>query len=212
MSLGLRVPAGAFGRALRKTLPALMVFLILQAPSRTWAQSRRTFSGIGAALEAITQAFSVHTGFESATGDLDNEPVSLDLSNNDVTRVFREIIRQRPAYVWNLSDGFYDVYPKSKSDSVVQAIVPQYVVTDATLIQAAQAIGKLPTVQKWASHHHATTANLIGGSRLGAPPRMSFDFAKLSVCSILNRVYGSFGVTQWRIWRDGRSIVLFIPL
>ena len=138
-------------------------------PSLGGGGSRATFSSIGLALQGIRQAFFVSTGFENATGDLDKTPVTLDLSGNDVPRVFDALVAQRPSYVWSLNDGFYNVYPKKKVDNFAQLTVANYSVKDATLIEAVLAIDKMPEVQKWLTLRHLNRADLIGGSRLMTP-------------------------------------------
>lgn len=160
------------------------------------------------------------TGFENVTGDLDKTPVTLDLSGNDVAHVFDALVAQRPAYVWNLRDEFYDVYPKMKGDSFSQFSVASYVVTDATLREAIRSIDKLPDVQKWLSRRHTSRTDLIGGSRLMPPRRtpdqpqrrISLDLKNVPVRSVLNQVYRNFGETQWTIWHEGKRIWMFFSL
>jgi hypothetical protein len=202
---------------LRKKSPLLLLVLLLslQALVKGAAQPEQTFSNIGVAMEAIRQTFNVSTGFENTIGDLDNTPVKVDLSGDDVARVFDALIAQRPAYVWSLKDGFYDVYPKMKADSFSQLIVANYVVTDASLIEAVDAIDKLPNVQRWFSSRHVTRGNLISGIRpMPSPPqrKRSLALKNVPIRTILNRVYGNFGETHWVIWHEGKNITMFFTL
>jgi hypothetical protein len=199
---------------LKLVLLPLIALLGLHVPVRGWAQSSQTFSSIGLALQGIRQTFSVSTGFENATGDLDKTPVTLDLSSN-APRALDELVAQRPSYVWTLKDGFYDVYPKMKFDSFTQLTVAKYSVKDATLIEAVRTIDTLPEVHKWLDRRHATRADLIGGDRLMTPgvpfvpDRRSLTLGKVPVRSILNELYRNFGQTQWTVWHEGQRISMF---
>jgi hypothetical protein len=203
-------------------LPLLVALLSLQTPIWGWTQPAQTFENIGLALQAIRQTFYVSTGFENAIGDLDKTPVTLDLSGNDLARVFDALVAQRPSYVWSLKDGFYDVYPKMKAQSFSQLSVASYAVKDATLREAVEAIDKLPKVRRWLTHRHVRRADLIGGSRLmpprGAvytpPPqrRLSLALKNVQVRTILNQVYSKFGETDWTIWHERQDITMFFPL
>jgi hypothetical protein len=115
-----------------------------------------------------------------------------------------------------LEDGFYDVYPKVKADSFSQLTVENYIATDATLIEAVEAIDKLPNVQRWLTNRHMRRGDLIGGSVLvqpGAPAplrrRQSFAFKNVRVRTILNRVNNDFGETHWVVWHEGQDVSMF---
>jgi hypothetical protein len=177
----------------------------------THAQSQR-FSSTGKALEAISGRFSVPIGYESATDDRDDRAVELDLSIGDLGSVFRRLVEQRRGYAWKFEDGFYDVYPKSKNQSLCRVVVPQFRATNVTLAAAVEQMRRLPQVQEWLSRLGTSSSMLIGGSRLGPPPRKSFALVNASVCSILNNVYSAFGVRQWRMWREGGRVMLFAPI
>jgi hypothetical protein len=197
------------------------VFLSLAALflyTRAGAEPRptETFPNINSALEAIRETLQVSTGFENAIGDLDKTPVALDLSGNRVALVFDALIAQRPAYAWVLKNGFYDVYPKMRAGSFSQLTVTDYVAKDATLMEAVDAIDKLPRVQRWLNRRHMSRGNLIAESVLmppggHGPPRrrQSFELKNVPVRTILNQVYGSFGETHWNIWHEGRNITMF---
>jgi hypothetical protein len=200
----------------------LVALLSLQTPILGWTQPAQTFENIGLALQAIRQTFNVSTGFENAIGDLDKSPVMLDLSGNDVARVFDALVAQRRTYVWRLNDGFYDVYPKMNADNFSHLRVASYVVTDATLREAVDAIDKIPKVQRWLTHRHTKRADLIGGSRLmpprGAPVepqpqrRRSLALKNVEVRTILNQIYNNFGETHWAIWHERQDITMFFSL
>ena len=205
---------------LRVTLLSFVVALSLQVPPFSWAQSSRTFSSLGLALEAIRQTFSVPTGFENVPGDLDKTPVTLDLSAGNVAHVFDALVAQRQAYAWNLRDGVYDIFPKKKDESFGQLTVPNYIVADATLREALGAIDQTPQVQQWLSRHHERRADLITGRGLmpprGAPPqpdtrpRVSLSLKNALVRTILNETYGNLGGTHWVIWHQKQDISIFI--
>lgn len=198
-------------------LVLLVALLSLRAPLHGEAQSAQTFPDISHALEGIRQTFHVSTGFENAVGDLDKTPVTLDLSANDVARVLNTLIAQRCAYGWRLEDGFYDVYPKLKADSFSQVEVANFGVTDASLIEAVEAIDKLPKLQQWLTHRHMRRGDLIGGSILmqprgaPAPPRkrQSLALKNVLVRTILNQVFSDFGETHWVVWHEGQDISIF---
>jgi hypothetical protein len=206
----------------RSFLRLSVALLSLQAPVQGVAQSAQTFSNINFALQAIRQSFYVSTGFENAIGDLDKTPVTLDLSGNDVARVFDALVAQRPSYGWSLKDGFYDVYPKMRAQSFSQLSVANYAVRDATLREAVDAIDKLPKVQRWLTHRHSRRGDLIAGSRLmpprGAPVepqpqrRRSLALKNVQVRTILNQIYSNFGETHWAIWHERQDIMMFFSL
>ena len=171
------------------------------------AQNAETFPNMDFALLAIRQTFNVPTGLELAVGDMDKTPIALDLTGKTVTRVLDALVTQRPNYVWGLKDGFYDVYPKTKAQSFSQVKVADYVVRDATLKEAVDAIEKLPEIERWLANNHKRRQNLISAS--GMPPpqeRRSLALQNVTVRTILNRVYGSFGKAQWTIWNQGQDI------
>jgi hypothetical protein len=184
-----------------------VVLLSLQTPIPGMAQSEETFSNIDFALQAIRQTFNVSTGFETAVGDIDKIPITLDLSGNSVTRVFDALVTQRPDYVWSLKDGFYDLYPKMKAQSFSQINVTNYVVRDATLREAVDAIEKLPEIKRWLTHHRKRRVDLMNVA--GPPPpqeRRSLALENVQVRTILNQLYSSFGERQWTIWHQRQDI------
>jgi hypothetical protein len=151
----------------------------------------------------------VSTGFEAAVGDIDKIPITLDLSENSVTRVFDALVTQRPNYVWSLRDGFYDVYPKLKVQSFSQVNVANYVVRDVTLREAVDAIEKLPEIKRWLTDRRKSRVDLMNVTRTGPPPpqeRRSLALENVQVRTILNQVYSSFGETQWTIWHQRQDI------
>jgi hypothetical protein len=195
---------------------SLAALLFLHTRAVAEPKSAEIFPNINSALEAIRGTFHVSTGFENAIGDLDKTPVALDLSGNRVALVFDALIAQRPAYAWILKNGFYDVYPKMRAGSFSQLTVADYVAKDATLMEAVDAIDKVPKVQRWLKRRHMSRGNLIAESVLmppggHGPPRrrQSFELKNVPVRTILNQVYGSFGETHWSIWREGQSITMF---
>jgi hypothetical protein len=202
----------------RRALPFLAVLSSLATPVYSSAQSSQTFSGIGRALDAIRQTYSVCSGFKNVKSDSDKTPVILDLSGGDVARVFDALVAQRTAYAWSLNNGFYNVYPKLKNDSISQMKVANYTLTNATHIEAVIAVEKLPEIQKWSSRQHVSMGSFTAGSRLSTPGipsqphRESFVLKDTSIRSVLNQVYRSFGETQWTIWHDGQRVTLFVPL
>jgi hypothetical protein len=184
-----------------------VALLSLQAPIHGIAQSAETFSNIDFALRAIRQTFNVSTGFETAVGDLDKTPVTLDVSGNSVTRVFDALVAQRPNYVWSLKDGFYDVYPKAPNFS--QLSVANYIVRDVSLRGAVDAIENAPEIKRWLTHRRKRRIDLMNIARAGPPPlqkRRSLALKNVQVRTILNQVYSSFGETQWTIWHQGQEI------
>jgi len=186
-----------------------VVLLSLQAPIPGMAKSEETFSNIDFALQAIRQSFSVPTGFETAVGDLDKTPVTLDVSGDSVARVFDALVAQRPNYVWSLKDGFYNVYPKLKAQSFSQLMVANYVVRDATLRDAVDSIEELPEVKRWLTHRRERRVGLMNVTRTGPPlppKRRSLALKNVQVRTILNQVYSSFDETQWTIWHQGQDI------
>jgi hypothetical protein len=194
----------------------LAALLFLYTRAAAVPKSAETFPNINNALEAIRGTFQVSTGFENAIGDLDKTPVALDLSGNRVALVFDALIAQRPAYAWILKDGFYDVYPKMRAGSFSQVTVSDYVATDATLLEAVDAIDKLPKVQRWLKRRQMIRGNLIAESVLMTPGghgpprrRQSFELKNIPVRTILNQVYGSLGETHWSIWHEGQNITMF---
>jgi hypothetical protein len=192
------------------SIPVLFVMLLsLRAPIHGMAQSAETFPNIDFALQAIRQTFNASTGFETAVGDIDKIPITLDLSGNSVTRVFDALVTQRPNYVWSLRDGFYDVYPKLKAQSFSQVNVANYVVRDATLSEAVDAIEKLPEIKRWLTDRRKRRVDLMNVTRTGPPPpqeRRSLALENVQVRTILNQVYSSFGETQWTIWHQRQDI------
>jgi hypothetical protein len=193
----------------RRILVLFVMLMSLRAPIHGMAQTAEAFSDIDSALQAIRQTFHVSTGFETAVGDVDKAPIMLDLSGNSVARVFDSLVKQRPNYVWSLRDSFYDVHPTMKAQSFSQVSVANYLVRDATLKEAVDAIEKLPEIKRWLAHHHQRRQNLISVTRAGPPPpqeRRSLALKDIQVRSILNQVYGSFGETQWAIWHQGQDI------
>ena len=195
-----------------RTWSILVLFVILVSlgvPIHGMAQSAEKFPNMDFALLAIRQSFNVSTGLELAVGDMDKTPIALGLTGKSVTRVFDALVRQRPNYVWSLKDGFYDVYPKTKARSFSQVNVADYVVRDATLKEAVDAIEKLPEIEWWLANNHKRRQNLINVSRTGPPPppeRRSLTLQNVTVRTILNLIYGSFGETQWTIWNQGQDI------
>ena len=190
----------------------------LQKPACSWAQSSQTFSSIGLALQAMRETFSVSTGFENVTGDLDKAPVTINLSGNSIGRVFDSLVAQPPTYLWMLKDGVYDLYPNNKDISFVRLSVTSYVVRDATFIEAMEAIDKSPNIQKWLSRHHVRRADLITGRGLmqprGAPPpdkrpRISLALKDVQVLTILNKAYSKLGGTHWVVWHQGQDVSIF---
>jgi hypothetical protein len=204
--------------SLKSALPLLLMLSSLQKPACSWAQSSQTFASIGLALQGIRETFSVSTGFENVTGDLDKAPVTIDLSGNNVARVFDSLVAQRPAYLWMLKDGVYDLYPKNKDISFVRLSVASYVVTDATFIEAMEAIDKSPNIQKWLSRHNTRRANLITGRGLMQPrgvpppdrrPRVSLALKSVQVLTILNEAYSKLGGTHWVVWHEAQDVSIF---
>jgi hypothetical protein len=202
----------------KKSILLLSVALLSAGASADgFAQSAETFSNINNALVSIRLTFNVSTGFENAIGDLDKTPVTLNLSGNDVSRVFDALVAQRPTYAWSLRDGFYDVYPKMKAKSFSQLEVANYAVADATLVEAVVAIDKLPMVQRWLTRRHMRRADLISGERLMQPrlapvqpQRMrSLTLKNVPVCTILNQIYSNFGIAHWSVWHEGQDITMF---
>jgi len=196
-------------------LPLLGALLSLQAPIYGVPQSAKTYSSIGLALQAIRQTFNVSTGIEHPIGDADESAVTLDLAGKDVSRVFDDLVAQRPAYVWNFKDGVYNVYPKMKVDSLSQLTVRNYVLTDATLEEAKEALVNLTEVKKWLSQRRAT-ANWPGAvSVLGPGPggpfrrlepvKTSLALNKVPFRMVLNQLTSRFGGMQWNIWHQGRN-------
>ena len=185
----------------------------LQTPIHVVAQSAQTYSSIGLALQAIRQNFNVSTGIEHPVGDADESPVTLDLSGNDVSRVFDNLVAQRPTYVWSLKDGVYDVYPRMKGESLSQLTVGNYVLSDTTFQEAKEAIVNLKEVRKWLSQRRATAnwpdaASVFlpgpGGPFLRSEPvRRSLALNKVPLRTVLNQLMTRFGGMQWNIWHQG---------
>lgn len=203
----------------KSLLPLLFILASLQKSPCSLAQSPQTFSSISLALEAIRQTFSVSTGFENVPGDLDKNAVTIELSSDNVGRVFDSLVAQRPTYTWILKDGVYDLYPKNKDISFVRLTVASYVVTNATFGEATSALDKSPNVQKWLSRYHLRRADLITGIGLMQPrgaqpqadrrPRISLALKRVPILTILNQAYDKFAGTHWVVWHDGQDISIF---
>jgi hypothetical protein len=188
-------------------LLALTCLTSVMAQRDGLAQFQQSFPNVDIALKTVRQVYSVSTGFESDSADVDGVPVTLDLSGQDVGAVFDALARQRSVYVWSAQDGVYDLYPSSQAESLLRVSVAHFSVADATYREVQSALFNLPEVRDWLSQHHAARNGLIN-STAAMPPRdaphaepkkISLTLSNVQLRSILNQVISKFDVNQWFI-------------
>jgi hypothetical protein len=97
-----------------------------------------------------------------------------------------------------------------KVESLSQLTVRNYVLTDATLQEAKEALVNLAEVRKWLSQRNATANWPEAGSvlepgpgglfRLPEPVRRTLALNKVPFRMVLNQLMSRFGGMQWNIW------------
>ena len=170
------------------------------------AQTAETFTKIDLALQAVRQGYGIPTGIEFSNADADNTPIILDLSVKDPAALFESIALQRPAYVWKLEGGIYELYPKATPERVSDMGIALYYVNDATPQEASDAITRLPELQRWLSDHHAMRSEIVLGPRWGEhseQTKISLELHNVPLRAILNQLFSKVGSNGWSIARWG---------
>jgi len=195
----------------KQTLTSCLILAssLVLAEAACGTGSEQIFTKIDLALQAFQQNYKVPTGIEYAEADAensDNAPITVDFSSKDPGVVFRSMASQKPAYVWNLEDGVYELYPKSPPDRVSDMTIALYYVKDATPQEASDALTRLPELQLWLSEHHATRSEIMHGPRWGVDPdrtRISLELHNVPLRAILNQLFRKVGSSGWGISRWG---------
>lgn len=182
----------------------IVMLLSFLSPKSAFAQSLVTFNNVTSALSKIREDYGKRIGFEMA--DADTTAVMVDLSKRDVNSPLDSLVAQKPVYTWSLEDGVYDVYPRSQTDALLDLTIANFILSNATLEDAQDALFSLPEVRNWLSRHGATRSTAQSGSRFIEPSapqpeaqRVSMNLTNVQLRTILNQVIIGFNRTQWLI-------------
>jgi hypothetical protein len=91
-----------------------------------------TFTTLRVALDEIASAYKVQVGLEYATNDKDLQPINLNLSVKSIEAVLGQLTNQKSDYSWSLKEGVYDVYPKSRPDSILDVKIHEFSIENAS--------------------------------------------------------------------------------
>ena len=183
---------------------AMLLFLVATwSKPQAHAQVHKNFATLHDALSAVRSKYSVPTGLEISASDSGEVPVALQLQQDDLAQALNQLVEQRPEYAWSLSDGVYDLYPKTKADSVSDLMLKNYLVKDATLDKASQALNSLPEFQTWLTTRKLTRREFQTGPAWNPNQRIDLNLRDVPLRSVLNKLIKNFGLTNWIIDRYG---------
>lgn len=183
------------------TLAALLALLGSHSQG---APPTQTFPSLTNALDAIGSRYRIQLGLELVTNDSNGAPISLDLSGHEVGPVLDSLIVQRPAYIWSLQDGVYDLYPRVARDSVLDVNIRTFSVKQATPEEASRAISDLQEVKEWLSRYGVRRRELETGPRWkNSERRVSLTLSGVSLRSVLNHLVKELEGTDWIVVRYG---------
>jgi hypothetical protein len=184
-----------------KLLLAIMCCHVLLFSVPTPAE---TFTTLGGALDEIASAYKVQVGLEYATNDKDLQPINLDLSAKSIEAVLRQLTNQKPDYSWSLNEGVYDVYPKSRPDSILDVKIHEFSIENAPSKDAAELVGQIPEVKEWLSSRRVTRREFqVGPSVRSSEKLVTLSFKDVTFRTIFNRLIREFGIEDWMVARYG---------
>lgn len=183
---------------------ALVCFLRAGVPQRQ--SGTESFPSMSTAIDAIATKYNVRVGVEYAQDDSDRFAIAVDLSTPNPVAAFNSLIAQKPEYTWSLSEGVYDLHPKSRSGSLLDVNIQTFSLNRATPEQISVTIDNLPEVKTWLATHHVRRRELDMGSTSGASaPRITLSLSDITVRTILNRIILESGRTRWTVIRYGNK-------
>lgn len=178
---------------------SLIVFQFADSSSAQVVGKYRTLSE---SLAAVQDKFHLTLGLEVAVDDPDKDPIVLDLSSPDPAVAFNQIVAQRAWYHWNFQDGVYDLSPKDGPQSVLDITITSYSVRNLSVVEASDAISKLPEVQQWLVEHNVRRRELETG-----PPasdgKVSLSLTDVNLRAVLNAVARRSAGKRWTVVRYG---------
>ncbi len=194
-----------------RTLILLLTALASGTLQTKRCEASQSFSQIDLALQATREAYKISTGFEEVVGDSDKNPIVVDLSGDNIGKVFDSIVSQKPKYTWHLEDGVYDLYPKEERDRVTGLGVALYYVKDASSQEASEAVSRLPEFKLWLSEHHATRSEIVSGNRWSTAAqnaKVSIELHNVPLRTVLNHLIAAVGDSGWTVFRWGDNMQL----
>jgi hypothetical protein len=173
------------------------------------AQQPETFPDWFHALRAVQDHYHLLVGVEILPSDISDPnltPIRVDFSEKDVSLVFNSLVTQRPAYMWSMDNGFYDVYPRTKNESLAGLSIGGYLITEASPEEASDALSNLPEVQRWLSEHKTRRVQLLNETDTRfrkAKMKASLSLKNVPLSTVLNQLTQLYGNRFWRITHDG---------
>jgi len=169
-------------------------------------------TNINKLLAKIAYKYEVPISLEIATNEdlLKREILAVQLKNGTLADILDDIVRQKPAYVWETNENSIRVFPKSDyRDPLLQTLleikIASFVVRKSTArINFRQALTRSPELQNFLASYGVRPLNegfshydfeTFGGD-------FSLDFQNMSVRSILDSVIQTSKTKYWFIKRD----------
>jgi hypothetical protein len=184
----------------------LAVLTIGSQKSNEEALGQETFVTMNTALDAIGSKYQVRVGLEYAPNDPDQAPISLNFAEENAAATLDRLIDQRPDYIWELSDGVYDLHPKLSTDSLLDVHVRTFSVNDVSPEAASHLISALPEVRAWLQKRGVRRRELeLGSGPKISGVRLSLTLRDTTVRGILNHLIVKAGKMRWVVVRYGQN-------
>jgi hypothetical protein len=166
--------------------------------------AKQKFQNLGDAVSGIQFLFvtKIPIGLETFPPKASETDIVLDLNHKTVAEILDNLISQRPDYTWTQADGFYDIFPRAKEESLSQVTIRTFSLTEASPRAASDRINDIAEVQAWLTSRGLTRTTLTSGvpwPRSTHP--ITFTLTNVPFRSVMNRLANEVGDTRWDIER-----------
>lgn len=165
-----------------------------------------TFTTLRGALDEVAARYRIQVGLEYAAQDKDLQPITLDLSAKSVDTVLNQLVKQKPDYVWSLTDSVYDICPRSNPDSILDLRIHELTMKGLSSKQAASLVGEIPEIKEWLSSRSVSRRELqvcAGSCGQSSEKLVTVSLKEVTFRTVLNTLVREFGIVGWMVVRYG---------
>jgi len=170
---------------------------------------------INQALAEVAYKFNVPMSFEAATNEdfLKSKQVTVQITKGKIADVLDSIVKQKPAYTWEISETSIRVFPRSEfRDPLLQTLlelrISRFVLLKRTAkLTFRQTLTNQPELKSLLASYGVRASNEAFSPDDIAPfaPNFSLDVGSATVRSILDSIITDTPIKYWFINRNGEN-------
>ena len=185
---------------------AYLVVVFLSGTFLSASTLAGTFTTLRGALDEVAAKYQIQVGLEYATEDKDLQPITLDLTVQNVEAVLTQLTNQKTDYTWSLTDGVYDVYPSSNPDSILDVTIHEFKMKNLSSREVANLIGQIPEIREWLVTRSVSRREFQVGQRMVPREKLlTVSLNNVSFRTLLNTLIRQFGIADWVVIRYGEK-------